>query len=450
MRRRLLAGFVLFAVLATALLVVPIGVTLQVHEGSNTLRGLKRDVRALSVLMTDALNHNDIARAVVLTHSYTETTGRQVLVVATSGVILSSTRAYHAKLLSIANRTGFSGRSGTSLDNDRDGPQYYAAVELRGVRRFDHAVLLMTSPVSVANNHVHEEWRDLVLYGLLMLALACGFGVAISGSLVRPLRRIARDVEAVGLGELDVRVDETTGPPELRSLASAINATSARLITLLESQRAFVEDASHQLRTPLTSLQLHLENLQAAVGSSNEVDLNYVLAEMNRLSRMVDSLLALARNESKSPVLVTIDVHDIVVERAEVWRALAAEVDLELVVDTPETLTALAVQDVLEQVLDNLLSNAFDATPRGGKVEIRAREIDEKVQIDVVDSGAGLGPVERELALRRFWRGRDNQSEGTGLGLAIVAQLLTLSGGSIELREADGGGLDARVILRRI
>ncbi len=110
------------------------------------------------------------------------------------------------------------------------------------------------------------------------------------------------------------------------------------LITLLESQRAFVEDASHQLRTPLTSLQLHLENLQAAVGSSNEVDLNYVLAEMNRLSRMVDSLLALARNESKSPVLVSIDVHDIVVERAEVWRALAGEVDLELVVDTPETL----------------------------------------------------------------------------------------------------------------
>ena len=279
----------------------------------------------------------------------------------------------------------------------------------------------------MANNHVHEEWRDLVLYGLLMLALACGFGVAISGSLVRPLRRIARDVEAVGHGELDVRVDETTGPPELRTLASAINATSARLITLLESQRAFVEDASHQLRTPLTSLQLHLENLQAAVGSSNEVDLNYVLAEMNRLSRMVDSLLALARNESKSPVLVSIDVRDIVVERAEVWRALAAEVDLELVVDTPETLRALAVQDVLEQVLDNLLSNAFDATPRGGKVEIRAREIDQKVQIDVIDNGPGLGPTERELALRRFWRGRENQSEGTGLGLAIVAQLTKLS-----------------------
>src|SRR3984957_17413183 len=450
MRRRLLAGFVLFAVLATALLVVPIGVTLQVHEGSNTLRGLKRDVRALSVLMTDALNHDDIARAVVLTHSYTVTTGRQVLVVATSGVILSSTKDYHARLITIADRTSFSGRSGTSLDNDKDGPQYYAAVELRGVRRFDHAVLLMTSPVSVAKNHVHEEWRDLVLYGLLMLALAGGFGVAISGSLVRPLRRIARDVEAVGHGELDVRVDETIGPPELRSLASAINATSARLIPLPESQRAFVEDASHQLRTPLTSLQLHLENLQAAVGSSNEVDLNYVLAEMNRLSRMVDSLLALARNESKSPVLVSIDVHDIVVERAEVWRALAGEVDLELVVDTPETLTALAVQDVLEQVLDNLLSNAFDATPRGGKVEIRAREIDEKVQIDVIDSGTGLGPAERALALRRFWRGRDNQSEGTGLGLAIVAQLLTLSGGSIELRGADGGGLDARVTLRRV
>jgi signal transduction histidine kinase len=452
MRRRLLAGFVLFAVVATALLVVPIGINEQVKEGSNTLRALTRDTNALSVLLTDALNHNDVARAVELSDSYASTTDRQVLVVSNSAVVLASARSQSSdkRLIGIATSTGAAGSSGRSRGSSRDGPQYYAAVPLSHVKGFGHVVLVVTSPVKVANDKIHGEWRDLALYGLLMLIVACLFGIVISRSLVRPLREIGRDVEAVGHGALDVRVDETSGPRELRALARVINATSARLITLLESQRAFVEDASHQLRTPLTSLQLHLENLQVAEGVSNESDLNNVLAEMNRLSRMVDSLLALARNESKSPVLISVDVKDLVIERAEVWRALAAEMGLDLAIDAPDDVHALVVEDVLEQVLDNLLSNAFEATGEGGSVKIEAFATEDHVEVHVIDSGPGLTPVEREMALRRFWRGRENHSEGTGLGLAIVAQLVQLSSGSIELREADGGGLDAMIILRRV
>jgi signal transduction histidine kinase len=451
MRRRLLAGFLLFAVIATALLVVPIGVTLQAHESSNTLRVLRRDTGALSVLLTDALNHDGVKRAVQLSQSYALATGRQVLVVANSRVVLDSDarESSDQTLIAIANATGAAGKSGTARATSQESSQYYVATDLTRVTTFHNAVLVVTSPVKVTNDKIHGEWKDLMLYGLLVLVLACFFGIAISGSLVRPLRRIGRDVEAVGNGELDVRVDETTGPGELRALARVINATSARLITLLESQRAFVEDASHQLRTPLTSLQLHLENLQGAEGVSNENDLNNVLAEMNRLSRMVDSLLALARNESKTPILILVDVRELVIERADVWRALGAEMDLEIAIDVPGELRALAVEGVLEQVLDNLLSNAFDATPAGGRVEIEAHAADDHIEIHVVDNGPGLSSVEREMALHRFWRGRENQSEGTGLGLSIVAQLVQLSGGSIELRDAKGGGLDATIILRR-
>ena len=451
MRRRLLAGFLLFAVIATALLVVPIGVTLQAHESSNTVHVLKRDTGALAVLLTDALNHDSVSRAIQLTQSYALATGRQVMVVANGGVLFASARrqTHDRRLIAIAEATGALGKSGTSRSANGEGSQYYVAAELTHVSTYHHAVLVVTSPVKITNDRIHEEWRDLVLYGLLVLVLACFFGIVISGSLVRPLRRIGRDVEAVGNGELDVRVDETTGPSELRALARVINATSARLITLLESQRAFVQDASHQLRTPLTSLQLHLENLRVAEGVTNENDLNNVLAEMNRLSRMVDSLLALARNESKTPVLVAVDVRELVAERAEVWRALAAEMELEMVIDAPAGLWALAVEDVLEQVLDNLLSNAFDATPAGGRVKIESFAAADHVEIHVIDNGPGLGPVEREMALRRFWRGRENHSEGTGLGLSIVVQLVQLSGGSIELRDAEGGGLDAAITLRR-
>jgi signal transduction histidine kinase len=451
MRRRLLAGFLLFAVIATALLVVPIGVTLQAHESSNTLRVLKRDTGALSALLTDALNHDSVSRAIQLSQSYALATGRQVLVVSNRDVVLASARLQSSdiRLIAIADSTGAAGKSGTSRATSHEDSQYYVAVRLTRVTTFHNAVLVVTSPVKVTNDRIHEEWKDLVLYGLLMLVLACFFGIVISGSLVRPLRRIGRDVEAVGNGELDVRVEETTGPSELRALARVINSTSARLITLLESQRAFVEDASHQLRTPLTSLQLHLENLQVAGGVSNENDLNNVLAEMNRLSRLVDSLLTLARNESKTPVLVAVDVRDIVVERADVWRALAAEMGLEIVIEAPGELRALAVEDVLEQVLDNLLSNAFDAMPAGGRVRIESLAVDDHVEIHVIDNGPGLSATEREMALRRFWRGRENQSEGTGLGLSIVAQLVQLSSGSVELRDAEGGGLDATITFRR-
>jgi signal transduction histidine kinase len=164
---------------------------------------------------------------------------------------------------------------------------------------------------------------------------------------------------------------------------------------------------------------------------------------------MVDSLLALARNESKSPELVEIDVRQLVLERADVWRALAAETGLELVIDAPSELSALAIEDVFEQILDNLLSNAFDATPEGGRIVIKTLANREHVEIHVLDNGRGLDEAERSLALRRFWRGRKNQSDGTGLGLSIVAQLVQLSHGTIELRESEAGGIDATIILLR-
>ncbi len=454
MRRRLLVGFVLFAFIATALLVVPFGLVLQEHQGPNTIHLLKRDTNALSALLTDALNHDDLTRAEQLAHSYSRSTGRQVLVVDALGVVLAS-RAGQAKdhsLVALARSAGRNGASGTSAVNKLEGPQYYVAVWLRHVASsvgMKHVVLLVTSPVKVDNDRVRGDWRDLALYGLLMLIAACLFGFIVSGSLVRPLRRIGRAVEAVGHGSLEVRVPEDSGPPELRTLARAINSTSSRLISLLESQRAFVEDASHQLRTPLTSLQLHLENLQSSDELSTTSDLHHVLAEMNRLSRMVDSLLALARNESKSTALIAIDVHVLVQERAEVWRALAEEMGLEFEFDSELGLQALAIEDVFEQILDNLLSNAFDATSEGGRVEIRAFAVDEHVEIHVVDNGRGLDESERALALRRFWRGRENRSDGAGLGLSIVAQLVQHSHGTIELRESAGGGIDATIILLR-
>jgi signal transduction histidine kinase len=454
-RNRLLLGFILFAVIATALLVVPLGLSLQNHEGSNTLKNLQHDTNALSVLLTEALTRNDMSRAIKLSDTYARSTGRPILVVDTAGVLIA-TKANQARdetLLRVASSTRKKELSGHTHGTSAEGPQYYVALRLRHVDNkvvaMGHPVLIVSAPVKVTAARIRSDWTKLALFGLLMLLIACCFGFMISNSLVRPLRRIGSAVEAIGGGTLDVQAPVDEGPPELRRLAETINATSYRLIGLLEAQRSFVADASHQLRTPLTALQLHLENLQRTESSSSAVSLNAVIAEMGRLSRLVDSLLTLARNEGRDPVLTTVDVGDAVIDRCEIWHPLAEEMELTLTAVALPTISGLLVADALEQILDNLLSNAFDATPAGGAISIEAFESGDTVEIHVIDSGPGLKESERSLALRRFWRSTDNSNEGSGLGLAIVEQLVRLSSGTIELRGATNGGIDATLIFRK-
>ncbi len=454
MRTRLLLGFVLFAFLATALLLVPIGFTLDAHENANTLSALRRDTRALATLLSNDISRKNLDQAKKLARTYAHSTGRQVLITDDQGILFASKarQGLDQSLLAIAGEVGNVQLFGVSPGTPLDSPQYYVAMSLPHAAVPAHSItdvkLIVTYPERIVTRAIRSDWRNLALVGLLMLAVACLLGVVISSSLVRPLRRIGRAVDAIGNGELDVRVPDHEGPSELRRLAQAINATTARLITLLEAQRRFVADASHQLRTPLTALQLHLENLQSAGATTSPDDVSSVLSEVGRLNRLVDSLLALARNESRSPVLVTVSVKYLVIERVEYWRPFAEEHGLNLYVVAPSEISIVVVDGALEQVLDNLLSHAFDATPRGGSIRVLVTRVGTTVELHVIDYGVGLSPEQRELALRRFWRGRQSDVEGSGLGLAIVDQLVRLSGGTIQLRANPGGGIDATVIFR--
>ena len=456
MRTRLLIGFILFAVLATALLLVPIGFTLDAHDNATTLGTLRRDTRALATLLANDIVHHNFAQARKLAKSYAHSTGRQVLVTDNHGTLLASEtkQTIDAALLAIVNQVEKVQLYGVTPSTPQESPQYYVAMSLPiaavtvGNGSITDVKLIVTYPVKIVTKAIRSDWRNLALIGVLMLVVACLLGVVISSSLVRPLRRIGRAVDAIGNGELDVRVPDAEGPTELRRLAQGINATTARLITLLEAQRTFVEDASHQLRTPLTALQLHLENLQTGNDVNISEDVASVLSEVGRLSRLVDSLLSLARNESRNPILVSLPVSDLINERVDYWRPLAEEHGLELTGQVPNDITIVGIDGVLEQILDNLLSNAFDATPRGGMIRVVVARVGSKVELHVIDNGVGLSADERALAIRRFWRGRNSDVEGSGLGLAIVDQLVRLSGGSMELREAASGGIDSTVTLR--
>jgi two-component system OmpR family sensor kinase len=273
-----------------------------------------------------------------------------------------------------------------------------------------------------------------------------GISLLLARSVSRPLRELEVAAARVGRGDLASRAVVPAGPREPRALAQAFNDMAIKLERLVEAQRRFVADASHQLRTPLTALRLRLENLQPEAGHDRDEDLDGAIAESWRLSRLVDGLLTLARAEGANSAPELVEVTGVVAERRAAWSDLADERKVELRADLHESLPAMITPGRLDQVLDNLLANALEASPPGGCISIAGFRSADSIELHVVDQGPGLSALDRERAFDRFWRGVSNRnSQGGGLGLAIAHQLVLADGGSIELRPGAGSGLDVVV-----
>ncbi|NNN01407.1 MAG: HAMP domain-containing protein, partial [Acidimicrobiaceae bacterium] len=254
MRNRLLLGFILFAFIAMALLVIPVGLTLDAHENSSTLAALKRDTKALATLLANDISHNHLPQAVRLAKTYARNTGRQVLVIDGAKILIASKgdQATDGALSKISQTIGTKQIAGVIPRTAIEGPQYYVAMKIptlakplpsSSVSAPAKSVLIVTYPVTVVTRAIRSDWRNLGLYGVLMLFIAFVLGLILSNSLTRPLRRISAAVDDIGGGQLEVRAPVDDGPPELRRLAEAINSTSTRLINLLGAQKTFVEDA---------------------------------------------------------------------------------------------------------------------------------------------------------------------------------------------------------------
>ena len=202
---------------------------------------------------------------------------------------------------------------------------------------------------------------------LVSLAAAGAMGVLLARWVTRPVAELRRAATRIGDGELDARAEVDTGPPEVRELAAAFNATAVRLQQLVTAQEQFVADASHQLRTPLTALRLRLEVLEEEADGSTAEDLEAARSEVQRLSRLVDGLLALARAErapgsaSPAPVAPRTGCSR---TAAPTWEPVAAERERHPG-GRRGTQRARANPDHLVQMLDNLVANALEVVPSG-------------------------------------------------------------------------------------
>jgi len=314
-----------------------------------------------------------------------------------------------------------------------------------------HGAVRITYPTSAVDARIRSTWLRLGLMSAVVLAIVAVVGMVFARGVTRPVRRLQRAAEDLAAGDLAVRVDPRDGPPELRSLATTFNSTSETLAQLVESQRRFVADASHQLRTPLAALRLRLETLAPFVDASARPKLDAAIAETSRLARLVHSLLVLARTDATTTTCEPVDLSAAVRRRVGLWAPVAADQDVELVADCARDGWVDAVPGAVEQILDNLVSNALDAAPERTAVTIRAVANDDgTTDLHVIDAGPGMSPEARARAFERFWRParHPGANEGFGLGLAIVDQLARHSGGRVRLDDGpDGVGLDAVVTL---
>jgi signal transduction histidine kinase len=457
-RWRLIAAFVGVTIVILAAQNIPLAQYLRRVESERVLAGIERDAFILAGGSEDALSGRGTADPNALQSTvdvYRASTGAQVVITDVTGIAVAVSGdegrrgADYSTRPEVATALTGSPSSGRRASETLGGDIVYVAVPvLSGALPI--GVVRLTYPASTIDDRVSSKVRGILAVGLISLATAALAAALMANTIVRPLRRLQRTTERVAAGEFDSRAVIDEGPPEIRVLAASLNTMTERISTLVERQRSFAGDASHQLRTPLTALRLQLERAAANIDTDPVTargDIEAASEETERLQRLVEGLLMLARADQKIVSTESIDVGAIVTERAAIWSPLADERGVTVSADSADGLAAHAVPGTLEQIVDNFIDNALNAGGPGNEITVSAVRDNGWAAIHVSDRGPGMPTDQLQHAFDRFWRASNAERGGSGLGLAIVRQLAEASGGEVAVANRPGGGLDASVRL---
>ena len=292
---------------------------------------------------------------------------------------------------------------------------------------------------------LRDYWWQLLLGGAVAAAVALFLARLLSLGMTRPLRDMAHAAGRMAQGEYSQRV-RTGSRDEVGQLAAAFNAMSAELEQVERLRRDLVANVSHELKTPISALRAHLENLLDGVERPDRETIEVMLRQSERLGRLVEQLLDLSRLESGDIPLDLGAVHlGPLVERVRAEVTVAAgERDVALEVDIPPDLApVLGDRERIHQVLFNLLDNAVRFASAGGSVRVTARGAGERCEVRVSDTGPGIPPEHLPFVFERFYRAdpaRAREDGGTGIGLAIARSIVEAHGGSIRAESEVGSG----------
>ncbi|MBL8931543.1 MAG: HAMP domain-containing histidine kinase [Kineosporiaceae bacterium] len=288
-------------------------------------------------------------------------------------------------------------------------------------------VVRAAEPYALVQRDLVVTWALIAALALGVLALMVALSRTLAHRLARPLNHLADSAEALGQGDFSVRA-RRSGVREVDAVSDNLERTARRLGAVLERERAFSADASHQLRGPLTAVRVGLEAASLTPGADLGAAVRDALDGLDRLERTVLDLLTLARDTGHGEPCAR--VGDLVRDVADPWSVRLARAGRALVVAVDEPLPpAAASEPTLRTVLDVLLDNAL--THGGGTVRVAARADEDTLTLEVADQGEGL-PDSVE-GLEMIFVRRSPEARGTGIGLSLARSLIEADGGRLEV-----------------
>ncbi|MEH0576585.1 sensor histidine kinase [Streptomyces sp. B21-108] len=449
MTRRLLLSYLVLALLVLAGLEIPLGYVYARGETARASQNVERDAAMLAEVTEEDIEKGQLDELPGVVGEHAARTGGRVVVTDKQGIVLADSDPAGRTGISLAGQPdiarALTNRSTVTTATDSAGADVLSATMPGSSGTTVRGALRLTYPMDQVTARVHRIWGALALAGACVLAAVALVAFSMARWITRPLRTLEAATTQLADGHLAHPPDATTGPPELRSLAASFTRTATRLQQLLKGQQAFASEASHQLKTPLTALRLRLENFEPYLDPRAHGSLEEAVGEVERLGRMVQGLLALARLENTATTPEPVDLDAALADRVAMWEPLAAEQYVAIDVTGPPAGRVWAIPGALEQIIDNLVANALRVSPPSTTITLHRGPGGE---LHIVDQGPGMSETDRERAFDRFWRASDSHHDGTGLGLPIVRHLVDASGGAITLHPAPGTGLDARIRLR--
>jgi signal transduction histidine kinase len=362
-------------------------------------------------------------------------------VIGPDGSVLASSRNVTGEAAVARLRPGESEQVLTPLDNE----EFMAVAEGAQTSDGPRTVLVARALIGVFETTAVVTKVLLIGLPLLLFVVAVTTWVMV-GRALAPVDAIRREVDEISAAQLHRRVPQPDADDEIGRLAATMNRMLARLEDARNSQHRFVSDASHELRSPITTIRQHAEvALAHPDGTTTEELAEVVLAEEMRIQRLVEDMLLLARADEHVPLpRAPVDLDDLAFEEAGRLRSTTS-----LRVDTAavEAARVHGDADALGRLLRNLGENA--ARHASGRVDITLADLGDDVVLTVDDDGPGIPESERERVLQRFVRldeARSRDDGGSGLGLSIVDEVVRAHGGSMSITRSPLGG--ARIQVR--
>jgi signal transduction histidine kinase len=308
----------------------------------------------------------------------------------------------------------------------------------------DGNLLLVGTDISQGRRFA-EKFRIATLWGIGLSTLAAALGgFWFSYRLARRAQEVRRTCQRIVAGELNCRLPVAGANDEFDALASSVNRVLDRLQEQAGTLRATFDSTAHDLRAPLQRLRTRMD---ALLLSSPPLEpkvyesVESALREVEHLQRTLATLLQIALAESGTPLSspVPVDVGELVAELVELYEPVAAAQGVRLECQRDGQALVQGNRQLLAQLLTNLIENALEYVPAGGRIEVAARRRADHASLVVADNGPGIAPADRERALQPFVRFGPGKQEGSGLGLSLVAAIARLHRGRLLLQSNEPG-----------